>query len=309
MKILLEGVAENREQWLKLRQSTVGSSEVATVVGMNPYETPLEMWARKTGKLPPKEATPAMEIGSFMEPLIGKLFGKALRVQVERANILACHDEREWATASPDFWAHMGGRKIVETKFTTPRNRHIWDDGAPPHYMLQLNWQLGICGIDHGYVCGLIGGDAEDFVYENLVFSQELFDYCMERAERFIENVRADIPPKAVAGESSLLAKVQGPRVDEVVVIKPEDVHLVEYFEDVRDARAAATRRKEELDTEYDGAKVQLMELLGNKEYGALPDGRHVTAKTSRNNGYTVAPYEYVTVSVKTLKEKKDGRR
>lgn len=244
-----------------------------------------------------------------MEPIIGRMFGRALRVQVERANILACHDEREWATASPDFWALMGGRKIVETKFTTPRNRHIWDDGAPPHYMLQLNWQLGICGIDHGYVCGLIGGDAEDFVWENLVFSRELFDYCMEKAERFIEHVRSDTPPKAVAGESSLLGKLQGPRVDDIVPIKAEDVHLAEYFEVVKEARAEATRHKEQLDLEYDSAKVQLMELLGNKEYGALPDGRHVVAKTSRNSGYTVDPYEYVTVTVKMLKEKKNGRR
>lgn len=310
MKIVLDKVSEQRELWLAMKSNTIGSSEVATVVGMNPYESPLKLWGRKTGKIPPIETTPAMEIGTHMEPIIGKLFGKKMRLVMERANIMACHPIHEWATASPDFWAKLAdGPKIVETKFTTPRNRHIWDYGTPDYYMLQLNWQLGVCGINHGYVCGLIGGDAEELVHENLAFSEELFDYCLERAGAFIECVKRDIPPTAIAGESALLAKIQGPRVDAVMSVPSDKLHLVEYFEAVKQARADIDRKKRELDLEYDGAKVQLMELLGNKEYGALPDGRHVVAKTSYNQGYTVEPYDYVTVTIKTLKDKKNGRQ
>ena len=34
---------KDRAEWLKYRESGIGSSEVATIVGLNPYETPLHV--------------------------------------------------------------------------------------------------------------------------------------------------------------------------------------------------------------------------------------------------------------------------
>lgn len=40
---------KDREEWLQVRKSGIGSSEVATIVGLNPWETPYQLWRRKVG--------------------------------------------------------------------------------------------------------------------------------------------------------------------------------------------------------------------------------------------------------------------
>ena len=47
--------SSSHEQWLENRKGGIGSSEVATIVGLNPYETPYQLWLRKTGQIPAKE--------------------------------------------------------------------------------------------------------------------------------------------------------------------------------------------------------------------------------------------------------------
>ena len=42
------------EEWLEERRKSIGGSDAAALVGMNPYVTPYTLWADKTGRLPPK---------------------------------------------------------------------------------------------------------------------------------------------------------------------------------------------------------------------------------------------------------------
>ena len=39
-----------RDAWLQERSKGIGGSDVATVLGLNPYKTPLSLWEEKTGK-------------------------------------------------------------------------------------------------------------------------------------------------------------------------------------------------------------------------------------------------------------------
>ena len=52
---------KTRDEWMKLRESGIGSSEVGTILGLNPYETPYQLWRRKVGIDPPKEQNFAMK--------------------------------------------------------------------------------------------------------------------------------------------------------------------------------------------------------------------------------------------------------
>ena len=54
---------KNREEWLKERESGVGSSEVATIIGVNPYQTPYQLWRRKKGIDPPTPENMPMWMG------------------------------------------------------------------------------------------------------------------------------------------------------------------------------------------------------------------------------------------------------
>lgn len=38
---------KDRNEWLEHRKSGIGSSEVATILGLNPWETPYQLWRRR----------------------------------------------------------------------------------------------------------------------------------------------------------------------------------------------------------------------------------------------------------------------
>ena len=42
----------SRTEWLALRTDTIGASEIAAILGVHPWLSPYELWARKSGLLP-----------------------------------------------------------------------------------------------------------------------------------------------------------------------------------------------------------------------------------------------------------------
>ena len=51
---------KDREAWLQGRKQGIGSSEVGTILGLNPFETPYQLWRRKRGMDAPVEENEAM---------------------------------------------------------------------------------------------------------------------------------------------------------------------------------------------------------------------------------------------------------
>lgn len=70
--IKIENVSH--DQWLENRKSGIGSSEIATIVGLNPYETPYQLWLRKTGQVPPKEENFFMKAGHYLEDAVARFY-------------------------------------------------------------------------------------------------------------------------------------------------------------------------------------------------------------------------------------------
>ena len=40
----------SRDEWLTVRRQGIGSSDAAAAVGLNPYQSALELWMQKTGR-------------------------------------------------------------------------------------------------------------------------------------------------------------------------------------------------------------------------------------------------------------------
>jgi len=40
----------DRQEWLNVRKQGIGSSDAAAAVGLNPYQSQLELWMIKTGR-------------------------------------------------------------------------------------------------------------------------------------------------------------------------------------------------------------------------------------------------------------------
>ncbi len=42
----------SREDWLEVRKNGIGSSDATAALGLNPYQSQLELWMEKTGRDP-----------------------------------------------------------------------------------------------------------------------------------------------------------------------------------------------------------------------------------------------------------------
>jgi putative phage-type endonuclease len=66
----------SRDEWLTVRKGGIGSSDAAAAVGLNPYQSQLELWLIKTGRdtdLPkpdPNDESSPMYWGTLLEPIV-----------------------------------------------------------------------------------------------------------------------------------------------------------------------------------------------------------------------------------------------
>ena len=62
--ILIDDIESKKEQFKEVHGASgfYGGSDVAAICGLSPFETPLGVWMRKTGKAPPVEENEYMRI-------------------------------------------------------------------------------------------------------------------------------------------------------------------------------------------------------------------------------------------------------
>lgn len=147
---------------------TIGSSDVAAILGLSPWASPMQAWARLTGIVPRYDNTPdaAQRRGNLMEAALLAEHGRVNRVAVERGPGI---DQPPLVAPAPHDWAHCrpdgtyttdDGQLVyvVEVKTTRSFDEDEWgDDGTadvPPHYAAQVVWQMGVMVLRGAHVIG-----------------------------------------------------------------------------------------------------------------------------------------------------------
>lgn len=155
--------ADKRRAWLQERQTGLGGSDAAVVLGLSPWKSRYELWAEKCGSLPPQEASdsPHLDLGRNLEAVVLRLLALKTGRVVEPAEPykLVRHEEYDWLFCTPDGWEfdHVlcgGGvhpaRGIVQAKTAFAMNRHDWDDEPPDYYRVQLQHEMLATGCSWG---------------------------------------------------------------------------------------------------------------------------------------------------------------
>lgn len=158
-EIVLPASASHTE-WLAARRSGVGGSDVAAILGMSTFRTPLAVWLDKTSSDPPlDEPNEQQEWGHRIEPVLREKFADAhpdLEV-IDPPGLLA-HPAYSWALATPDGLVGLDG--IWEGKNVTHWKSSEWDeDRVPDAYALQVQWYLFVTDRSVAHVSALIGGN------------------------------------------------------------------------------------------------------------------------------------------------------
>ena len=97
----------DREQWLTVRRTGIGGSEVAGILGMDKHTSSLEVYLDKVGELPlDRPRNPDLEEAAFWglahEPTIARVFAERSGLRVVEGPGTLAHIERRWMLANVD---------------------------------------------------------------------------------------------------------------------------------------------------------------------------------------------------------------
>lgn len=132
------------------RRAGIGGSDVAAILGLNPWRKPIDVWLEKKGLL--DEVMDAnreflLQLGTDLEPVIAKLYER----QTQKHLLLPfpirwVHKEFPVLAASPDRF--IEGENIgVELKSESQFSDKFGDPGTdevPPHYLLQVAHYMNV---------------------------------------------------------------------------------------------------------------------------------------------------------------------
>lgn len=302
---------DDREAWMKARDTMITASDVAAILGEDPHKSPLDVYVDKVTPRPYEQKL------ALDDP---RFWGKIL----EQPVLSAVAEYYGWQYRRGGFllrsrrWQHLGctldaeidrgsGWIPLEGKTTrVPRGWSEEDGELPTRVLIQTQTQLAVTEAPHELVFALLQGSRP--VQIEIDPSPELHKIIAEAAEEMISRIATLDPPPAGAGDRWALEKLH-PLADGSVIELPADV--VEWTAEIQHL----AEKRLEVQTREDLLKARIRQLLGDATYGVLPvpvGGKGVwKCATEERPEHTVeASSSRVLRCVKELpKQPKKGRR
>ena len=201
----------SRNDWLTVRKGGIGSSDAGAAVGLNPYQSQLELWMVKTGrdgnlpKVDPNDETSPMYWGTLLEPIVAAHYTRRTGHRVRKINAVLQHPDIPWMLANIDREVMgVADVQILECKTAGEFGARLWRDGVPEYVQLQVQHQLAVTNKAAADVCVLVCGQ-EIRVYR-IDRDDALIARLIELEQQFWRYVETDTPPPADGSDSADVA-------------------------------------------------------------------------------------------------------
>lgn len=234
---------------IALRRTGITATDIAAIVGEDPYRSPIDVWADKMGEAHPVADNEAMAAGREMEAFLCDWYASAYGVRA--LNQGTCiHLQHDTHIATPD-------RLVYREYDNDPTHgleakAHGWrmlgqygepgTDHVPRRELLQCAWGMHVCDLRRW---DLVRLDVPPAVY-TIHRDMELEEMLCEEADRFWRDfvvTRTPPQPDGTARYSEWLAR-RYPRSTGAVM--HADAHLAELAQRLRHARDEASRWADE---------------------------------------------------------------
>lgn len=183
-----------REQWLAARRRGIGGSDIAAIMGVSKWKTPLDVYYEKVeGRQ--IEPNKFMRAGNMLEQAVANYFAEETGARVIAApEQLYQHPENPLFLASLDRLYEIDGtNNVLECKTT---QKDVLE--PEPEWFCQTQWYIGVTGhlgIEGSAIAWLTRG--VDFGYRFIEPAPEYIQEMQETAEKFWkDHVLKGIPPE-----------------------------------------------------------------------------------------------------------------
>jgi putative phage-type endonuclease len=266
------------EEDLALRRAGIGSSEIAAVVGLSPWATALDVYARKLGFEEEFADSEFMRWGRLLEPVIADRYAQELGVELVTSQTVR-HVEYEWMVATPDR-LYADGSRLVEIKNVSAPRGYEWGESGtsrvPERYYLQVLWQMIVTGVHAADLAALVGG--HDLRVYEIPYDPELAAYLVEVGREFwFDHVVARVPPEIDDMEAAgRYLAVRYPRDSGETVEADWEIDVwIDRLREAREVLAEAEAAKLE-------AECRIKEFMGEASTLVSRNGR-VTYKSTKD--------------------------
>ena len=209
----------NREEWLENRRQGIGGSDIAAVIGANPWMSNVELWEYKTGRRQQADISekPFVQYGHDAEKYIRMLF------QLDHPNYIVSYEDFNswqnpsypWAVASLDGWTmekdtkRSGVLEIKTSEIQRSGDWEKWEGGIPQQYFCQVLFYMAVMEADFADLRAAIKytareGDKRMTIRDYHIERSEVEDdinYLMSQGEKFWELVKSGTRPALILPE------------------------------------------------------------------------------------------------------------
>ncbi len=264
------------------RRNYIGGSDMAAILGLDPWKTKVDLWMEKTGRIDIEVDSKPAELGSDIEDSLLRWFSREYTL-ADRGLMLLRNQHFVLGRFGPHLDAAIipAGKRgranvneIVEAKCTVLIDE--WGeqltDQVPDRVLVQTHVQMHATGEQcrTAWVAVMLPGfKSLDRRKYKINRDDDLMKAIVNAGEEFWEYVESDTqPPDSVASLEILERRRRVPKT--TVTFDQAGMELVLKWEQLKSQSSMNEKAVKEL-------RTQILTVLGEAEGGFLPDGRLLT--------------------------------
>jgi putative phage-type endonuclease len=275
-------------EWHAARAAVIGSSDIASILGLSSFKSAYTLWHEKAGLIEPTRPDVKwqrkLDYGHYMEPFVAAQFVNAYAAETETNLSLGVtgswrNIERPWQGANPDrlvFPAKVKGRASRAFSVAELKTFPMVDVWPSPGYVAQLRWQLDVFGFTRGFLVGYANMSG-DLLWEEIEVDPFEADSVRARALAFANSITEGTPPD-IDGSADTYATIR--RLNPSITPKVE----ADIPADIAEAYLAARDNAKAAESEVTKWKGHLLAHMGTAQY-ALYDGRKIASRVAVRDG------------------------
>lgn len=284
----------SREDWLRLRQTGIGGSDISAIMGFNSYKTAYDLYHDKINDVVADAQSESAYWGTILEDVVAKEYALRNDCKVQKVNYMIRHPEFDFAVANIDRAvinpSISGNVRFKDGKLTTDRLLEVktaseymksnWgdeeSDQVPDNYNLQCQWYMGITGVNECDLALLLGGNK--YRQYNIKFDPELFVILIEEARNFWVNhvlARVEPTPTTLANAKAKYGKSLPDSTLDLHFNDDENIAIIDRYIELKD-----TEKQVKADIEQ--AQTDLINLIGFNEALAVDGELVMTYKAQK---------------------------
>ena len=284
----------SREDWLRLRQSGIGGSDISAIMGFNPYKTAYDLYHDKINAVVADAQSDAAYWGTILEDVVAKEYALRNDCKVQKVNYMIRHPEFDFAVANIDRAvinpSISGNVRFKDGKLTTDRLLEVktaseymksnWgdeeSDQVPDNYNLQCQWYMGITGVNECDLALLLGGNK--YRQYNIKFDAELFEIMIDEAQNFWVNhvlARVEPTPTTLANAKQKYATSTPDSVLNIAFDDDAVIAVVDRYIELKE-------QEKELKEKLEQAQTDVINLIEDNEALTIDGELVMTYKASK---------------------------